>query len=73
MKDMMDKVVQLKSKYKGLIQVDGGINKETAVIAAGSGVDVLVAGTAVFWGRELRGCYTRVAGINLKQLLDVRH
>jgi ribulose-phosphate 3-epimerase len=31
-----------------LIQMDGGIDARTAPLAAASGVDVLVAGTAVF-------------------------
>lgn len=51
MGDMMDKVSHLKSRFDGIIQVDGGINKDTAKLAIGSGVDVLVAGTAVF-GQE---------------------
>ena len=36
------------NKYDILIEVDGGINFETAVLAGASGVDVLVAGTSVF-------------------------
>jgi ribulose-phosphate 3-epimerase len=45
---MLDKVVQLKKEYKGLIQIDGGINKDTAKEAISAGANVLVAGTAVF-------------------------
>lgn len=32
------------------LEVDGGVNSETAEIAAGAGADTLVAGSAVFWG-----------------------
>ena len=37
-----------------LIQVDGGIDPETAPLAVAAGVDVLVAGTAIFGGGALR-------------------
>ncbi|WP_322151844.1 ribulose-phosphate 3-epimerase [Paratractidigestivibacter sp.] len=37
-----------------MIEVDGGINDETAAIVAGAGVNVLVAGSAVF-GKADRG------------------
>ena len=62
MRDMLDKIRGIRSRFDGYIQVDGGINRETATEAAAAGVDVLVAGTAVFgkedYGkaiRELRG------------------
>jgi len=48
MEDMMQKVKELRKRFKGLIQVDGGINAQTSGIAAAAGADVLVAGTAVF-------------------------
>ncbi len=38
------------NKYKYLVQIDGGINNETAQKAKASGVDVLVAGSYVFNG-----------------------
>lgn len=37
-----------------LIQVDGGIDPETAPLAVAAGVDVLVAGTAIFGGGAMR-------------------
>jgi len=37
-----------------LLQIDGGINKETAKAAADAGADVLVAGTYVFKGDKKR-------------------
>jgi ribulose-phosphate 3-epimerase len=47
--DMMEKVRLLKAKRPDLlVEVDGGINPVTARTAALAGVNVLVAGTAVF-------------------------
>lgn len=55
MEDMMDKVRVLKAKKPDLlVQVDGGINPETAVTAAKAGVDVCVAGTSVFKAEDAR-------------------
>ncbi len=53
MADMMSKVVEIKKEAQRrnlpvLIQVDGGIAKETIRTAADFGVDICVAGTAVF-------------------------
>jgi ribulose-phosphate 3-epimerase len=49
MADMLPKVRAIKEKRPDvLVQVDGGINAETAKDAALAGVNVLVAGTSVF-------------------------
>jgi len=53
MGDMMSKVEKIKLEAKKrnlnlLIQVDGGIAKETIKTASDAGVDICVAGTAVF-------------------------
>lgn len=53
MADMMPKVEALKAKRDELgldflIEADGGISEDTIAIAAKAGVDVAVAGTAVF-------------------------
>ena len=53
MPDMMEKVVFLRKEiadrgFKTLIEVDGGIAKNTIAAAAKAGVDICVAGTAVF-------------------------
>lgn len=55
MADMLDKVVYLRNKIdemqsKCLIEIDGGINENTARLAKKAGVDVLVAGSYVFKG-----------------------
>ena len=44
---MMDKVRTLKA-HGAFVEVDGGINPQTAVAAKEAGVDVCVAGTSVF-------------------------
>ena len=53
MPDMMEKVAFLRKEIKKrglntLIEVDGGIAKDTIATAARAGVDICVAGTAVF-------------------------
>ena len=53
MADMLPKVQQLKKLREAqglsyLIEIDGGIDEKTAPVAIEAGVDVLVAGTAVF-------------------------
>jgi ribulose-phosphate 3-epimerase len=59
MSGMMKKIEELRKKFNGYIQVDGGINKETALQAVSAGADVLVAGTAVFgqkdYAKAIRG------------------
>jgi ribulose-phosphate 3-epimerase len=44
----LKKIERLRKDYKGLIAVDGGINEATACCCVKAGVDVVVAGTAVF-------------------------
>ena len=53
MPDMMDKVRAIKARApQVLVEVDGGINPETAKASAQAGVDVCVAGTAVFRAKD---------------------
>jgi ribulose-phosphate 3-epimerase len=47
----LDKITAVKQMIKGRnveIEVDGGVNKETALLCRKAGADVLVAGSAVF-------------------------
>ena len=51
--EMMDKVRELVKIRKDnglhfLIEIDGGVNEETAVIAKEAGVDICVAGSYLF-------------------------
>ncbi len=53
----LEKVTQLfklrtENKYNYLIEIDGGINKETAKLARIAGADVLVAGNYVFGSED---------------------
>ena len=45
----LSKIRQIKEKFPNLlVEVDGGVNRETAPLCREAGADVLVAGTAVF-------------------------
>jgi len=52
MPEMLEKVKALRSRFKGKISVDGGIDPETAPKAVAAGADVLVAGTAIFGQKD---------------------
>ena len=59
MPDMLEKVKALRAEIerRGLnvdIQVDGGINSETAKLARAAGANVFVAGSAVFKAADRR-------------------
>lgn len=44
------------------VQVDGGINRETIGLARDAGADLLVAGSAVFWGDDPAAAYAELVG-----------
>lgn len=48
MPDQIEKIRALRPKFKGLISIDGGIDPKTAPLALKAGVDILVAGSAIF-------------------------
>lgn len=57
MADMLPKVAEIKAEAKRLgvdmpVEVDGGIGVNTIAQAAGAGVDICVAGTAVFGAED---------------------
>ena len=59
MPETLDKVRALKAGgFAGEISIDGGIAEATAPLAIDAGVDIMVAGTAVF-GQEDRGAAIR--------------
>jgi ribulose-phosphate 3-epimerase len=45
------------------LQVDGGINSETARAARNAGADLLVAGSAIFWQDDPAAAYTQLVDL----------
>ncbi|MDD4202671.1 MAG: ribulose-phosphate 3-epimerase [Candidatus Omnitrophica bacterium] len=58
----LKKIQYLKTNFKGYIEVDGGINQETAQKAREAGANVLVAGTAVFGDKDYSKAIRRLRG-----------
>ena len=54
MPEMVDKIRLLRAWFAGDIEVDGGINPETAKLVCQAGANILVAGTAIFRQRDYR-------------------
>ena len=52
--EVLKKVAELRSFFERDIQVDGGINPETAKKAVQAGANVLVAGTAIFGKSDVK-------------------
>ncbi len=50
--DSLRKIRELRKRFHGMIEVDGGINAETAGLCAEAGADVLVAGSFIFKNKE---------------------
>ncbi len=49
----LEKILQLKTRFpNALIEVDGGVNLETAPLCKAAGADILVAGTSVFQAED---------------------
>ncbi len=53
--DMLDKIASLRGKMRDdqRLEVDGGINPETAGLCARSGADVFVAGESIFGSKDI--------------------
>jgi ribulose-phosphate 3-epimerase len=45
------------------VQVDGGINHETAPAAREAGADLLVAGSAIFWNDDPAAAYRELVDL----------
>lgn len=68
MPEMMSKVRALREEIckqglKTLIEVDGGITKETAKMAAQSGADICVAGTSIFKSSDMKRAIAEIKGV----------
>lgn len=65
MPDMLDKVIKIREEARRLgikldIQVDGGINPETAKLANAAGANILVAGSSVFLAEDRRDAINKL-------------
>ncbi|MBN1586425.1 MAG: ribulose-phosphate 3-epimerase [Candidatus Omnitrophica bacterium] len=48
MEEVLPKVAAIRARFKGDLEIDGGITHETGPLAARAGAEILVAGTYVF-------------------------
>ena len=62
MKECLPKIEAIRKVFKKDIQVDGGINPETAKEAIKSGANVLVAGTSVFGAKDYKEAIKKLKG-----------
>ncbi len=62
MPEQLEKVRELKKKFKGMVSVDGGVNAQTAPSCLEAGADILVAGTAVFGQKDRRAAIEVLRG-----------
>jgi ribulose-phosphate 3-epimerase len=62
MPDALDRLARLRGLLPAgmRVQVDGGVNRETARLAREAGADLLVAGSAVFWNDDPASAYRRL-------------
>lgn len=52
----LSKIKEIKTRFPQIqVEVDGGVNEETAPLCAAAGADILVAGTAVFRAQDPAG------------------
>src|SRR3989338_5223959 len=59
MPDMLDKIEWVRTRFSGLISVDGGINLATGGLAVSKGADVLVIGSAIFKKTDRKNFFFR--------------
>jgi ribulose-phosphate 3-epimerase len=59
MPESLERIAQLRAGLPPAVrvQVDGGINRETARTARAAGADLLVAGSAIFWQDDVGAAY----------------
>ena len=65
-KEPLKKILELKRRFPQLlVEVDGGVNQETAPQVLEAGADVLIAGTAVFGAKNPRQAMNLLLGQSL--------
>jgi ribulose-phosphate 3-epimerase len=58
--ESLEKVRALRARgFAGFVEVDGGVNAETAPLCAAAGADVLVSGTALFGASDMAAAVSR--------------
>ncbi len=57
-----------KGLWKGELEVDGGVNEETAGLVVEAGADLLVAGSAVFCATDISGAIKAIRNAGMKSL-----
>lgn len=62
-KSVLPKIKQVRERFSGYIQVDGGINDVTAKEAIKAGANVLVAGTYLFGAKDMAKAIKGLKGI----------
>jgi ribulose-phosphate 3-epimerase len=69
MSEALDRIARLRELLPTelRLQVDGGINRETARAARDAGADLLVAGSAVFWNDDPAAAYRELVGLVAEQ------
>jgi ribulose-phosphate 3-epimerase len=65
MPEALERIARLRGLLPGgvRLQVDGGINRETARAARDAGADLLVAGSAIFWNHDPAAAYRDLVGL----------
>jgi ribulose-phosphate 3-epimerase len=65
MPEALDRIAKLRELLPAeqRLQVDGGINHETAAAAREAGADLLVAGSAVFWNDNPAAAYSKLVAL----------
>ena len=65
MPDAFDRITRLRALLPDevRVQVDGGVNRETALAARDAGADLLVAGSAIFWKDDPASAYRELVDI----------
>ena len=65
MPDAFDRIARLRALLPDevRVQVDGGVNRETALAARDAGADLLVAGSAIFWKDDPASAYRELVDI----------
>ena len=62
MPEVLPKIEKLRQKFSGDIQVDGGINGQTALDVIRAGANILVAGTAIFGKEDVQKAVKELRG-----------